>query len=284
MMCMEKFIPPEHPNRLGRTNSPKIVIVHYMPNFHESKSATHFAEYYARPFMERTNLKYETDGRKFRLESYHKIVDEHTCVSTIPLTETAYGTTKPELPIDNGYKGYTPTVALYHYDIEKYAINYMICINENWDTANDNAAKVIAMDMQTLGIKPTSIVRHYDITGRLCPTPFIEEPSNWYKFLESVKNYWLEMYLIKYPLNRNKTGLIKDKAELIDVFGLRKSITLAETQEVFILGCSLAGSCVVNYRNGIYMTNESYVFYKENETTEIVKEPEEMKRKFGFWR
>ena len=36
------------------------------------------------------------------------------------------------------------------------------------------------------------VIRHYDITGKICPKYFVEDEAAWEKFREDVKLYWLK--------------------------------------------------------------------------------------------
>ena len=39
------------------------------------------------------------------------------------------------------------------------------------------------------GLKKEDIIRHYDVTGKLCPKYFVEHKKEWKKFKNNVFNY-----------------------------------------------------------------------------------------------
>lgn len=41
-----------------------------------------------------------------------------------------------------------------------------------------------------LGVEPENVIRHYDVTGKLCPLYYVENEDEWFKFIEDVKQ-WL---------------------------------------------------------------------------------------------
>lgn len=49
-----------------------------------------------------------------------------------------------------------------------------------------NAAALIKELAEKYGVKRQNVIRHYDVTGKRCPAPFVEEPAAWELFLDSV--------------------------------------------------------------------------------------------------
>lgn len=41
-----------------------------------------------------------------------------------------------------------------------------------------------------LGVEPENVIRHYDITGKLCPLYYVENEDEWFDFIDDVKE-WL---------------------------------------------------------------------------------------------
>ena len=37
-------------------------------------------------------------------------------------------------------------------------------------------------------LKPDDIIRHYDVTGKICPKYFVDHPEEWETFHKDVKN------------------------------------------------------------------------------------------------
>lgn len=56
------------------------------------------------------------------------------------------------------------------------------------DTYN-SLVRLVAALCSTYGLNPeTDVIRHYDVTGKLCPIYYVNNPDEWYAFKLSVKN------------------------------------------------------------------------------------------------
>lgn len=53
----------------------------------------------------------------------------------------------------------------------------------------DSLVKLTAWLCDTAGIGRDRVIRHYDVTGKLCPLYFVEHPDAWEQFLADVKAY-----------------------------------------------------------------------------------------------
>ena len=53
----------------------------------------------------------------------------------------------------------------------------------------DSLVKLTAWLCDHCHIGRDQVIRHYDITGKLCPLYFVENPAAWEQFLADVKNY-----------------------------------------------------------------------------------------------
>lgn len=53
----------------------------------------------------------------------------------------------------------------------------------------DSLVKLTAWLCDTAGIGRDRVIRHYDVTGKLCPLYFVEHPDAWDTFLADVKAY-----------------------------------------------------------------------------------------------
>ncbi len=75
---------------------------------------------------------------------------------------------------------------------------YKICLNSNsigiemcckknangWyfeDKTVENTVKLVKMLMKKYGVSPDNVIRHYDVTGKNCPAPYVDE-NEWQKF------------------------------------------------------------------------------------------------------
>ena len=56
------------------------------------------------------------------------------------------------------------------------------------DTYN-SLVRLVAALCRTYGLNPeTDVIRHYDVTGKLCPIYYVNNPDEWYAFKLSIKN------------------------------------------------------------------------------------------------
>lgn len=55
------------------------------------------------------------------------------------------------------------------------------------DATYDSLVKLTAWLCDNSGLKVKDVIRHYDITGKECPKYFVDNESEWQKFLERVK-------------------------------------------------------------------------------------------------
>lgn len=46
----------------------------------------------------------------------------------------------------------------------------------------DAAVELTRMLMEKYHVRPDHVVRHYDVTGKLCPAPFVNDPAAWEAF------------------------------------------------------------------------------------------------------
>ena len=57
------------------------------------------------------------------------------------------------------------------------------------DDTYNSLVRLVAALCRTYGLNPeTDVIRHYDVTGKLCPIYYVNNPDEWYAFKLSVKN------------------------------------------------------------------------------------------------
>ncbi len=92
-------------------------------------------------------------------------------IQCVPLDEIAYAS--------NNRNYDTISIECCHQDAEGRFTN---------DTYN-SLVKLVAALCRTYGLNPeTDVIRHYDVTGKLCPIYYVNNPDEWYAFKLSVKN------------------------------------------------------------------------------------------------
>ena len=53
----------------------------------------------------------------------------------------------------------------------------------------DSLVRLTAWLCDEFGLDRGDVIRHYDVTGKLCPLYFVEHPEAWEQFLQDVKDY-----------------------------------------------------------------------------------------------
>jgi N-acetylmuramoyl-L-alanine amidase CwlA len=142
-------------------------------------------------------------GIGFNYGSTQRIADADSVTSVIPFGEVAWGCGDRQLPWDPVYKGQQPLANSLFGNRQNYlTISWEICNNDiypntrdDWEAACHNCRLDMAAYMKDhnltpvfFGQKPDSakqqvlILRHYDLTGKNCPAPFVQEPKAWSNF------------------------------------------------------------------------------------------------------
>jgi N-acetylmuramoyl-L-alanine amidase len=212
---MKQYIALPHPNRPGVVRKgTNAIVVHYTGNDKPHMDDVHNVKYMSRAFIKKENKYYEIDGvTDFRYGSAQVFIDMDSFIETMPLYEVAYGCGDQHYPLNNGYKGRTK---LAHYALfdnpNQWTLNIELCNNdvikdstEDWDKTVANGIDYIRQYLKENNLKidvmasmyPNSVggpskvgevilARHYDITGKICPKPFVDDQEAWYKFLRAV--------------------------------------------------------------------------------------------------
>ena len=105
-------------------------------------------------------------------ESSHYVVGlQGEIIQCVPLDEIAYAS--------NNRNYDTISIECCHQDAEG---------RFTGDTYN-SLVRLVAALCRTYGLNPeTDVIRHYDVTGKLCPIYYVNNPDEWYAFKLSVKN------------------------------------------------------------------------------------------------
>lgn len=200
----KQLLPIGHINRSGVKITPTVAVVHYTANDSPKATDTMNVRYASREYelglykdskgnivkgyIEKGSKDAKGIGKKFRYGSAQWYIDMDSATLAIPQTEEAMGCGDRALPADNGYRGQTKfTFEVLGGKPNKHALNYELCNNADWDKTCANGAKIIARDMVDYNIPMTMLVRHYDISGKICPKPLIDE-TKWAAFKKLVEN------------------------------------------------------------------------------------------------
>jgi N-acetylmuramoyl-L-alanine amidase CwlA len=129
------------------------------------------------------------DGGGGRYAGAHIFVDKDEAVEIIPLDEVAYhaNETAPRLSALRASTSYYPGG-----NANLLTIGIEMCIERDGsfhpDTIERTRLVIKKLQSQFPQLRDTKnrVVRHYDITGKICPKPFVDSPSAWNSFLASI--------------------------------------------------------------------------------------------------
>lgn len=141
--------------RKGRQGTIKYIVMHYTAN--NGDTAKNNADYFARAVTQ---------------TSAHYFVDRNSIWQSVKDTDTAYhcGTSK-------GYKH--PECR----NANSIGIEMCDSLNGVPDGVRATALDLAAYLMKKYNIPISNVVRHYDVTGKLCPRPWVNDPNKWNEFI-----------------------------------------------------------------------------------------------------
>lgn len=117
---------------------------------------------------------------KDRYASAHLFVDKSEALCIVPLNEICY----------HANDGSTKKIARFKPNANLVTIGVEMCVEKNGvihpDTV-DRTEAVVAELCRKYGLNPlTDVVRHYDITGKNCPAPWVRSPQGFVDFKKRV--------------------------------------------------------------------------------------------------
>lgn len=143
----------------GRSGPVEYIVIHYTSN--QGDTAKNNADYFAR----------EKVGA-----SAHYFCDENEIWQSVKDTDTAWHC---------GAKTYR------HPDCRNAnSIGVEICMNDKKGNVRQGsiatAAELVRYLMQRYGVPVDRVIRHYDVTGKYCPGPMVDDPALWAAFKQSL--------------------------------------------------------------------------------------------------
>ena len=146
--------------RAGRTQPVRYIVMHYTAN--NGDTAKNNCDYYHR-----------VGGLQ---ASAHYFVDEHGAMQSVREGDTAW---------------HCGARAYWHPECRNgNSIGIEMCSRKRADGSYyikpetvANAAALAREIMQRYGIDTEHVVRHYDVTGKRCPMPWVDDPAQWAAFL-----------------------------------------------------------------------------------------------------
>lgn len=143
--------------RRGRTSEIEYIVMHYTGNFGDT--AKNNADYFARAAIE-TSAHYFVDGK----EIWQSVKDEDTAWHC-------------------GGRAYK-----HPYCRNSNSIGIEMCdsLTAVPDKVRDNAVELVRYLANKYGIDREHVIRHYDVTGKICPGPWVNHPEDFEAFLDLV--------------------------------------------------------------------------------------------------
>lgn len=157
LIPINEFSRPGLPLRLVRN-----IVIHYTGN--PGATAANHVRYFG------VNLANQNpaDNVPDRYASAHLFVDPNDAVVIIPLNELAYHASQAN----------------------PYSIGVEMCIEKDGSFHPDTVRKTvqIAAELCRLyNLNPLrDIIRHYDVTGKVCPAPYVRDPAAWEAFKQMI--------------------------------------------------------------------------------------------------
>lgn len=202
--------------RAGRNGPVRYIVVHYTAN--KGDTAKNNADYFAREALDRPS-------------SAHYFVDENEVWQSVREWDTAYhcGATTYKHPLcRNGN-----------------SIGVEMCLLDKSGNIRpgtiDTALSVVRQLMAAYDIPIDRVLRHYDVTGKNCPAPMVENPQLWEDFKNQLKGV---DEMLDYPDWALKTYHWYDDMPEWARASVQKAVkkgivSVNEDNSVTVLGCNL---------------------------------------------
>ena len=215
MNIQYQLVPEGHPNRPGtKLEAFKAIAFHYTANDAPAATDTMNAKYFARPYIQIGKDFFEKDGKTpFGYGSAQVVADSDSVTIAIPTNEAAWAVgDRRVLPWTEQWRGQQKMSRnVFNCRPNYQSISIEICNNDvvknsntDWLSAINNAVEwtiAFLLDSQlTIDVKgtldpqnatppsPRSIIlcRHFDITGKICPKPFIDNVDEWNRVVHRI--------------------------------------------------------------------------------------------------
>ena len=164
----------------GRTQPVEYIVVHYTAN--TGDTAQNNLDYFAR-------TKTGT--------SAHYFVDENEVCQSVQDTDVAWhcGSKNPRHP--------------YCRNANSIGIEMCNSVGSVPEAVRDRTAAFVRQKMKEYGLDVNHVLRHYDVTGKRCPAPWVDNPAEWMEFKKMLEGdddmsyEQFEQYMDRYLTERN---------------------------------------------------------------------------------
>ena len=164
----------------GRTQPIEYIVVHYTAN--SGDTAQNNLDYFAR-------AKTGT--------SAHYFVDENEVCQSVQDTDVAWhcGSNNPRHP--------------YCRNANSIGVEMCNSVGSVPEAVRDRTAAFVRELMDKYGVPVENVLRHYDVTGKRCPAPWVDNPAEWMEFKKMLEEdddmiyEQFEQYMNRYLTERN---------------------------------------------------------------------------------
>ena len=164
----------------GRTQPIEYIVVHYTAN--KGDTAQNNLDYFAR-------TKTGT--------SAHYFVDENEVCQSVQDTDVAWhcGSKNPRHP--------------YCRNANSIGVEMCNSVGGVPEAVRARTAAFVRQKMKEYGIDSSHVLRHYDVTGKRCPAPWVDNPEEWMEFKKMLEEdddmsyEQFEQYMNRYLTERN---------------------------------------------------------------------------------
>ena len=208
MEARQVLIAPGHPNRPGdKLEKLLAIVIHYTANPSQWATAEANSKYFGRKFVkDAKGNPMEADGHTpFAYGSAQVIADENEVILALPTNEVGWAVGDSRVMLPDGTKAQQPLAnKAFKNRQNRQTVSIEICNNGDWDKAVANAKqwaidfireKGLIVDAQksldpqnvdSVAAGTILVVRHHDLTGKMCPQPFIDNHDSWVSFVTDV--------------------------------------------------------------------------------------------------
>lgn len=165
----------------GRTSPIEYIVVHYTAN--SGDTAQNNLDYFSR-------AKTGT--------SAHYFVDENEVCQSVQDADVAWhcGSKNPRHP--------------YCRNANSIGVEMCDSLNAVPEATRARTAALVRELMGKYGLDPSHVLRHYDVTGKRCPAPWVDDPAEWMEFKKMLEEEdddmsyeQFEQYMNRYLTERN---------------------------------------------------------------------------------
>jgi len=165
------LLPYKSNYKKGRVTSVKYIVIHYTGN----KGDTAF-----------NNVKYFANN--YVKASAHFFVDESSIYTSVPTEDTAWHC-GGGLQGSGGHQWYGICTNSNSIGIEMCLLDKNSNIKQGTVT---RCIKLVKYLMEKYQIPSENVIRHFDVTGKNCPMPFVNDSEKWRNFTEELENDKME--------------------------------------------------------------------------------------------